>query len=291
MKERETFELDTTIIKKARQKSYRRMIWTSAVVVVTSLVTCSILAWQWNSWRLNQKMIQAELEYDVYGMNRYIGNFEESVRPCGATAQALTYSLVAGQPADVIVLNAPFNTPSAYLEPNDTTRYLQNGHKLKLWYAPEVTYAKLANDREILRNMPATKRVELAVSFDRSFTIEEWKKVAHNDITMAYWIDDEQPVDDQPIDERFAMGISLQDEGGDWLENPVAHFVESAERLAKDTRDKQLQATITKWQAHQKIRGVVLVGSPQQLYEATSAPFVRATSIGTMIDYYEEDVQ
>ena len=65
MKERETFELDTTIIKKARQKSYRRMIWTSAVVVVTSLVTCSILAWQWNSWRLNQKMIQAELEYDV----------------------------------------------------------------------------------------------------------------------------------------------------------------------------------------------------------------------------------
>ena len=164
-------------------------------------------------------------------------------------------------------------------------------HKLKLWYAPEVTYAKLANDREILRNMPATKRVELAVSFDRSFTIEEWKKVAHNDITMAYWIDDEQPVDDQPIDERFAMGISLQDEGGDWLENPVAHFVESAERLAKDTRDKQLQATITKWQTHQKIRGVVLVGSPQQLYEATSAPFVRATSIGTMIDYYEEDVQ
>lgn len=87
------------------------------------------------------------------------------------------------------------------------------------------------------------------------------------------------------------MGISLQDEGGDWLENPVAHFVESAERLAKDKQDKQLQATITKWQTHQKIRGVVLVGSPQQLYEATSAPFVRATSIGTMIDYYEEDVQ
>lgn len=72
-------------------------------------------------------MIQAELEYDVYGMNRYIGNFEESVRPWGATAQAPTYSLVAGHPVDVTMLQAPFTAPRAYIEANDTTRYLQNG--------------------------------------------------------------------------------------------------------------------------------------------------------------------
>lgn len=290
MKERETFELDIEVVKKARQNSYRKMLWMSTVVVVTSLVTFSILFWQWNNWRLHQQMVKTELHVDVYGMNRYVGNFDEHVKPWGATAEAPSYSLIQGQPVDVLPIGMPFSEQMAYLSKNETTRYLQNGRKLKLWYAPEQKeYAHVANDRLQLTAMPATKQIELAVSFNRTFTIDEWKKMEQNELTVAYWINDKRMADVEPIDERYAMGISLQDEGGEWLEDPLGHFVESAERLAELTRNKDLKDTVIEWQKNPVISGVILVGNPEELYKATNQPFVRATSIGSMIDYFEEE--
>ena len=291
MKERERFELDSNVIQKARRKSYRNMILASFIVVVTSVVTSSLLAWQWNNWRLHEKMVDTELRYDVYGMNRYIGNFEEKVRPWGAEAKAPTYSLVANRPADTAMLESPFYEPRAYLEPSGTARYLQNGRKLKMWYAPSTSYEQLANERAQLLRMPETKRLELAVSLDRSYSVDEWNS-RFGSLEVAYWLEDGGEAErDEPIDERTAVGVSLTDEAGKRYSSPFDQFVEDATRYVKRTKDTYVEEVLEAYKKEPRIRGVLLVGSPNELYEATASEAVRATSIGAIIDYYEEEVQ
>lgn len=291
MKERERFEIDSNVIQKARRKSYRNMILASFIVVVTSVVTSSLLAWQWNNWRLHEKMVDTELRYDVYGMNRYVGNFEERVRPWGAEAKAPTYSLVANRPADTAMLESPFYEPRAYLEPSGTARYLQNGRKLKMWYAPSTSYEQLANERAQLLRMPETKRLELAVSLDRSYSVDEWNS-RFGSLEVAYWLEDGGEAErDEPIDERTAVGVSLTDEAGKRYSSPFDQFVEDATRYVKRTKDTYVEEVLEAYKKEPRIRGVLLVGSPNELYEATASEAVRATSIGAIIDYYEEEVQ
>lgn len=291
MKERERFEIDSNVIQKARRKSYRNMVLASFIVVVTSVVTSSLLAWQWNNWRLHEKMVDTELRYDVYGMNRYVGNFEERVRPWGAEAKAPTYSLVANRPADTAMLESPFYEPRAYLEPSGTARYLQNGRKLKMWYAPSTSYEQLANERAQLLRMPETKRLELAVSLDRSYSVDEWNS-RFGSLEVAYWLEDGGEAErDEPIDERTAVGVSLTDEAGKRYSSPFDQFVEDATRYVKRTKDTYVEEVLEAYKKEPRIRGVLLVGSPNELYEATASEAVRATSIGAMIDYYEEEVQ
>lgn len=291
MKERERFEIDSNVIQKARRKSYRNMVLASFIVVVTSVVTSSLLAWQWNHWRLHEKMVDIELRYDVYGMNRYIGNFEERVRPWGAEAKAPTYSLVANRPVDIARLESPFHEPRAYIEPSETTKYLQNGRKLKMWYAPSASYGELANERAQLLRMPETKRLELAVSLDRSYSVEEWNS-RFGSLEVAYWLEDGgEAENDEPLDERTAVGVSLTDEAGKCYSSPFDQFVEDATRYVKRTKDTYVEEVLEAYKKEPRIRGVLLVGSPNELYEATASEVVRATSIGAIIDYYEEEVQ
>ena len=291
MKERERFELESNVIQKARRKSYRNMVLASFIVVVTIVVTSSLLAWQWNHWRLHEKMVDTELRYDVYGMNRYIGNFEERVRPWGAEAKAPTYSLVANRPADLAILESPFHEPRAYIEPNETVRYLQNGRKLKMWYAPSASYGELANERAQLLRMPETKRLELAVSLDRSYSVDEWNS-RFGSLEVAYWLEDGGEAEsDEPIDERTAVGVSLTDEAGKRYSSPFDQFVEDATRYVERTKDTYVTEVLEAYKKEPRIRGVLLVGSPNELYEATASEAVRATSIGAIIDHYEEEVQ
>lgn len=291
MKERERFELDANVIQKARRKSYRHMILASFIVIVTSAVTSSLLAWQWNHWRLHEKMVDIELRYDVYGMNRYIGNFEEKVRPWGAEAKAPTYSLVANRPAGITMLESPFHEPRAYIEPSGTTRYLQNGRKLKMWYAPSASYGELANERAQLLRMPETKRLELAVSLDQSYSVDEWNS-RFGSLEVAYWLEDgAEAENDEPLDERTAVGVSLTDEAGKRYASPFDQFVEDATRYVERTKDTYVTEVLEAYKKEPRIRGVLLVGSPNELYEATESEAVRATSIGAIINHYEEEVQ
>lgn len=204
----------------------------------------------------------------------------------------------------------------------DLQRYNYLGQREMVFFYPFIEYSQYKNDFELLEDIPDTKVMEMALSFDTEYSIEEVQELIPSDVTLSwYWIDDlsnqekenilseeieqESPdgtqytieTDQKIRSENDVYGLkAYDDEEGIWLENPEENFIRALKRGMKfDTELKsQFEQLYSKLAGENneiteddfRIFGVVVTGDAESLQSLQDLPFITASSLGVVVDKY-----
>lgn len=200
-------------------------------------------------------------------------------------------------------------------------RYNELGQREMVFFYPFLDYLDYKNDLQLLDKMVSTKVMEMALSFDKDYTMEEVNNMLPQNVTLSwYWVDDlneqekeaskPRTVEQQYSDgttytvdypqklrsERTVYGIKAYDSKGTSLEEPEQHFILALKNGMKyDTRfksefDRVFQnvagrdSEITKEDF--RIFGVVVTGDVESLKNLQDLSFIRAASLGVITDKY-----
>lgn len=198
-------------------------------------------------------------------------------------------------------------------ELNYLPRYNNIGQELMMFYYPYVDYGdRYKNDLNLLEDIGNDKYMEIALSFDKEYSISEVNNIIPENINLTwYWIDtvenghkntqkqytDKQKMEDGEIIEveqypdicyeDYAYGIKTINEYGEKIGNPVENFIKALEE-GERTHIYDIIAgedgKLTKDDI--RVQGVVVTGDAQNLELLTSLPFIKAATIGVVTDKY-----
>lgn len=197
-------------------------------------------------------------------------------------------------------------------------RYNELGQRVMVFFYPFVRYDtyEYMNDLDLLGDIGNEKYMEMALSFNREYTIEEVEKMLPESTTVTwYWVDDlsenekemlklpraEREEMEPPIDlpvarsEYTAYGIKLYDNCGEKTPDPVGwfiYFVEAGrtEYKGEDEFDR-IYNNITGDNGKLtrddiRIWGAVVTGDSESLKVLIGLPFIKASSLGVVTDKY-----
>ncbi|MDI6601370.1 MAG: anti sigma factor C-terminal domain-containing protein [Thermoanaerobacteraceae bacterium] len=220
---------------------------------------------------------------------------------------------------DLIGTESPiiFGT-SYYTDDLKYNKYNVLGQREMVFYYPYIKYQDYKNDLSLLDKIGPDKYMEMALSFDRAYSIDEVRKMIPEDVTVAwYWVDDqsdEEKEESKPrkikqegtgeiVDvpakirsERTAYGIKAYDETGKEIPDPVSRFVGALENGKEyDTRYKwEFTRVFTNiagkdgkiTESDIKVQGVVVTGDRDSLKSLYELSFIKASSLGVVTDKY-----
>lgn len=174
---------------------------------------------------------------------------------------------------------------------DDTTQvHIPSGEREMLFYVPQYKYKVYSNDLAALHEFPNDKYMELAISFDKAYSLSEAKEMLPKSIHQTwYWINDyrmESGSEAEPVSGQWIYGISQQvTEFGKALSNPKikteADFLNHLKKINK--ADYQF---LKKQQKNGLIIGVVVTGTKEELLQLVGQPYVRASSLGAVVEKY-----
>jgi Sigma factor regulator C-terminal/Sigma factor regulator N-terminal len=205
---------------------------------------------------------------------------EDKVIPWGT--EEITYDLHGN-------FNASFSTHSTIV--NDTTMYhIPNGQREMLFYVPKYKYKLYANDFDIIKDYPNDKYMEMAISFNKNYTLKDVQKMLPTSIHQTwYWIDNyakSTGYRGEPESGRWLLGISKPSPqlGVKLTTNKVkteADFLNEIQKTdpgeAKYLKNKQKNGLII---------GVVVTGTKEEILPLRNKPYVKAASLGAVVDKY-----
>ncbi|MDW7674697.1 MAG: anti sigma factor C-terminal domain-containing protein [Bacillota bacterium] len=200
-------------------------------------------------------------------------------------------------------------------------RYNELGQREMVFFYPFLNYSDYKNDLQLLDNIVSNKVMEMALSFDKDYTMEEVNNMLPQNVTLSwYWVDDlneqekeaskprtveQQKPDGTPYivdypprlrSEQTAYGIKAYNTNGTPVEEPEQHFIWALKNGMKyDTRFKSefervfqnvagKDGEITKEDF--RVLGVVVTGDTESLKNLRDLPFIRAESLGVITDKY-----
>ncbi|MDD3818662.1 MAG: anti sigma factor C-terminal domain-containing protein [Actinomycetota bacterium] len=197
-------------------------------------------------------------------------------------------------------------------------RYNELGQRVMVFFYPFLKYDddKYLNDLNILDDIGNDKYLEMALSFDREYTLEEVENMLPEDITVTwYWVDDlnedekelsklssdeqgemEIPVTVQAARSEYtAYGIKLYYNSGEEIPDPVEWFIyyivnykdefnkgNEFERIYNNLAGDDGKLT----EDDIRIFGAVVTGDPESLKPLVGMPFIKASSLGVVTDKY-----
>lgn len=174
---------------------------------------------------------------------------------------------------------------------NDTTKVnIHSGEREMLFYVPQYTYKTYANDLSIIDEFPNDKYIELAVSFDKGYSLSEAKKMLPQSIHQTwYWVNSypmKTQVREEPEFGQWLYGISQpSSELGKALSTPKikteSDFLNHIKKVNKN--DYQF---LKQQQEKGLIIGVVVTGTKENLLSLQGQPYVKASSIGAVVEKY-----
>lgn len=186
----------------------------------------------------------------------------------------------------------------------------QNGQREMLFYVPGVNYnGKVLNDLPALEQMDSSKLVEMAVSFDKSYTQAEVEKMLPTNLTQVwYWVDtydNKKKLENIPNDSgpnKYALPESaggVYGYGGQWeglFKAKPEDFVQLLEYgLQKKGKYYSEFERITNYLKKDKetpnandiqLLGVVVTGTAKELQSLQGKPYVSAAVLGAIADKY-----
>ncbi|WJN47546.1 anti sigma factor C-terminal domain-containing protein (plasmid) [Priestia aryabhattai] len=191
--------------------------------------------------------------------------------------------------------NASFSTHSTIV--NDTTMYhIPNGQREMLFYVPKYKYKVYANDFDMIKDYPNDKYMEMAISFDKNYTLKEVQKMLPTSAHQTwYWVDNynynykyakSTGYRGEPESGRWLLGISKPSPqlGVKLTSNKVkteADFLNELQKTdpgeVKSLKDRQKNGLII---------GVVVTGTKEELLSLQNKPYVKAASLGAVVDKY-----
>jgi hypothetical protein len=179
--------------------------------------------------------------------------------------------------------------------------YKENGWREMLFFHPNVAYKKYKHDEDLINRMQGDKIYEVALSFDKPYKQSELPFKELPEMTW-FWVN--------TYSKSQLNQFQQEAKGNDWSstfirENEALGFSErntysSTSDLAYDY-DKFLKLLKTSnFSEHKKaynamknkkiddveILGVVVYGTKDEIAEITKEPFIKASSLGGIIDNY-----
>lgn len=205
---------------------------------------------------------------------------EDKVIPWGA--EDITYDLLGN-------LNASFSTSSTIV--NDTTVYhIPNGQREMLFYVPKYKYKLYANDFDMIKKYPNDKYMEMAISFNKNYTLKEVQKMLPTSTHQTwYWVDNYAKYTGyrgEPENGRWLLGISKPSPqlGAKITTTKVKTEADFLNELKKT--DPGEAKNLKNRQENGLIIGVVVTGTKEELLSLRNKPYVKAASVGAVVDKY-----
>jgi hypothetical protein len=322
-------------VKKAKWSSILRNIGISLLVLVIVMVGGTIISRNIVSGMEGVVQISVDEFNLISAPNKYIGEVARYHDILGGKNEYSTYKIIEGKvvyTGDKEYYYGPFQnfygnrngvfSPLILGRSYDTEdlkiqKYNKLGQREMIFFYPFTTYPEYKNDLNIIKDIGTNKVVEMALSFDKDYSIDEVRNMLPEDVTLSwYWVDDlnqeekksselRKTKKEQFGDERYyakirseetAYGIKAYDANGDLLEKPEESFIMALDQGAKkNTRFKSefervynnikgKDDKLTK--DHIKVFGVVVTGSANDLEALSNLPFIKASSLGVTTDKY-----
>ncbi|MCY9003046.1 anti sigma factor C-terminal domain-containing protein [Peribacillus frigoritolerans] len=174
---------------------------------------------------------------------------------------------------------------------DDTTQLnFPSGQREMLYYVPQFKYKTYSNDLLKLKEYPNDKYIEMAISFDKSYSLNEVKKMMPNSIKPTwFWVNNyskKSDFRDAPESGQWLFGISDPSSklGQALSTSNVKSESDFLNRLKKSNKnDYQF---ISNRQKDGLIIGVVVTGTKENLLLLQGQPYVKASSIGAIVEKY-----
>lgn len=218
-----------------------------------------------------------------------------------------------------------YNFDSSYLIDHfGYRRYNELGQREMVFFYPFIKYdtRNYMNDLSLLDDIGNDKYMEMALSFDREYTLDEVGKVIPEGVMVTwYWVDDlnknekemskshneEQEgievtihIPDSVRSEYTAYGIKLYYGTGEKIPDPVEFFINS---LKSYKEDRAINKNFYKNEFDRiynniagddgkltrndiRIWGAVVTGDSDNLKVLIGLPFIKASSLGVVTDKY-----
>ena len=317
MKEEPSFN---NTIKRAKTFSMIRTIIISLMIFIT-FSTALLIA---NSFILNyvgnKELNKIQTWFQVAMPNAYMGNTQADDRIMIGEVEYPRYRFLGEKP----VLDGVFKEDYSYMplingiygdlgyhlfdskgesfkELEEMRRYNKAGKRVMKFYHPSISYDKHINDLEELNNIEKDKLIEISLSFDKSYSLEEAKALVPEGITLNwYWVDtldknDKGNLSKSILEEDEVYGIKALDNQGKEMKKPEESFINSIMRgnLNKDThyRYESLFKVLSRGKSEITkedlgIIGVVVSGDVETLKALKNLNYIKAATIGAVADKY-----
>lgn len=181
------------------------------------------------------------------------------------------------------------------------------------FFYPQVQYDNVNNDLNSLQDMPSEKLVEIALSFDKGYSVDEAINLIPQELTAAWlWINDvsedetlhmrtyegekETPGDPLVRSANTVYGFSLFEPYGEAKIEPAKQFIRSIQagiplKSRWQVEFKRLQTTIAGEDGKLAVEelvvnGMVVTGNAECLLKLQGLPFIKASSLGVVVDRY-----
>lgn len=179
--------------------------------------------------------------------------------------------------------------------------YKENGWRDLMFFHPNITYKKYKNDVDLINQMEGDKIYEVALSFDKPYKQNELPFFELPEMTW-FWVNtysdkqiktfkreaEEHDWSSTFIGENEALGFSthstvfstvhLENEYKDFLDllkTSVSHEHRNAYNIIKDINIDNIE-----------ILGIVIYGTKDEIADIIQKPFIKASSLGGVIDNY-----
>ncbi len=334
------FSNDTKLaktIKRAKRQSIVRNIIVSALVFAVLFIGSNVIFSELVYKMEGAVQISIKQFNNISSPNNYIGKVARYHDYLSGRSTFTTYKIIEGKVVytgqqeyhygvfsnhygNLIGTESPSILGESWDEEDlKQRRFNELGQREMVFFYPYVNYNKTFNDLSLLDRISQDKYIEVALSFDQEYTIDQVKELIPQDVTLAwYWIDDIPLVKREELQahvreqshsngetyimhypakvrsERTAYGIKAYDQHGQFYDFPEEQFFRAIDQgRTKKSRYQwqfdQLYNTLADENGEMRrenlrVLGVVITGDIDSMMEIRELPFIRASSFGVIID-------
>ena len=303
------------ILKEAKGKSYARIIVISLSMTLYIFGLIYLEKLQITPFLLNNEISETESYYSVFGANIHLGMWDEEYRFIGSSATAPKYKIIDGKPVSLGEVTVPgklkfneFSLNSNWPTTDTKDVFTYDGIRKLQFYHPAITYEAYKNDFSLVADISDYKKVEMAISFDKPYTLQEVQNMLPKNVKFQWaWVDsyDEttlqgmKAADGTPsmvVSEEHAAGFHLYDQVGEVIEDPKEKFVENLEVALRKKSDfyndiKAVENSLK--QGNEEINldqimiiGATITGNPADILSTQNEEYIKAAVLGAVVDKY-----
>jgi hypothetical protein len=317
----------SALIKKARRRTISRNAGISLGITLIIFV---------GGWFANQQLqnrssekAQRDIEMlkDISGPNQYLYSSTINYGFLHGTLEYRTYKMIEGIPVIWDEENYKFSSWGSFSRSSNNSalsisdpgmqaegfHYMRgfnpySGEREMNFYLPAVKYANYLNEITKLNDMDGQKLVEMGISFDTNYNVEQIKSMLPQGVhAVWYWVDtysdmkrylahkmpDGTTVDPFPDSERIVYGFGVGEEDSDVSEKKFLDRLEVG--LRANRKYKQEYERIYDYLRKDKekpnisdvrIIGVVVTGMADSLKALQGQKYLKAAVLGAVVEKY-----